>query len=304
MKTIGWIGLGNMGRPMVSNLLKAGFEVHVYNRDQNKAKDVLEKGAKFAQSPKEIAETCDVIVTMVSDASAVEAVFTGDSGLLKGLSAGKTVIDMSTIGPDDSRRFAAWVNEKEAQFLDAPVSGSVKPAAEGTLVILIGGDVTTYQECLPIFDVLGKTSIHFGGQGTGSNAKLVINLLLGLTMQGVSEALILAEKLGLDREQVLQMITDSACNTPILQMKKQNFLTEEFPAAFALKLMTKDFGLALDAARKVAAPLPTTAAAHSIFTTAKATGKGDLDISAIFLQLKEMAGAVNQENAKQPVGTK
>lgn len=290
MQTIGWIGLGSMGRPMASNLVKAGYEVYVYNRTREKAAGLLELGARWTESPEELAATCDVIITMVSDASAVESVLTGNSGVLAGLSKGKIVIDMSTISPDDSRRFAKLVAEKGGSFLDAPVSGSVKPAAEGTLLILVGGEKDTYEACLPILNTLGKNSIHFGGNGMGTSAKVAINLLLGLTMEAISETLLLAEKSGLNREQVVQMISESGVHTPLLQMKKQNLLNDQFAAAFALNLMTKDLGLALETATKTDTPLPAASAVLSVFNEAKATGKGELDFSAVYLQLREMAG--------------
>lgn len=304
MKTIGWIGLGSMGRPMVSNLLQAGYAVNVYNRSRDKAKELVDRGAVLAASPREIAERSDIIVTMVSDAAAVEAVLTGEDGILAGLSGGKIVVDMSTIGPKDSRRFAAMIREQGADLLDAPVSGSVKPAAEGSLLILVGGQAAAYETCRPMLDVLGKQTIHFGESGMGSHAKIVINLLLGLSIQAVSEALLLAEKSGLQREQVIEMISQSAVNTPIFQLKKENFAAQEFPAAFALKLMAKDFGLAMDAAREADAPLPATAAAYTTYTAAKATGKGDLDIAAVFLQLLESAGVTADSKAGQPVSVK
>lgn len=295
MQKIGWIGLGSMGRPMASNLVEAGFEVYVYNRTREKAEALLEQGARWAVSPKVMAETCDVVITMLSDASAVESVLTGDAGVLAGVSEGKILIDMSTISPDDSRRFAEQVKEKGGRFMDAPVSGSVKPAAEGTLLILVGGEAGTYETCLPIFNTLGKNAIHFGGNGMGTSAKVVINLLLGMTMEAISESLLLAEQSGLQREQVVQLITESGVNTPLLQMKKQNLLNDQFAAAFALNLMTKDLGLALETADKTTTPLPAASVVYSVFNAAKATGKGELDFSSVYLQLKEMAGFAKPE---------
>jgi 3-hydroxyisobutyrate dehydrogenase-like beta-hydroxyacid dehydrogenase len=290
MNRIGWIGLGSMGRPMAANLLKAGYEVYVYNRTREKADELLAQGARWAVSPKELAEICDVVITMVSGASAVDRMLNGETGVLAGLSAGKMVIDMSTISPDDSRRFAKQVADRGGQFLDAPVSGSIKPATDGTLLILAGGKKDTYESCRPLFDVLGKNSIHFGESGMGTSAKLVINLLLGMTMEAISESLLLAEKTGLQREQILQMFSESGVNTPLLQMKKQNLLNEQFPAAFALNLMLKDLGLALETADRTSAPLPAAAVVHTVFNAAKETGKGELDFSAVFLHLMEMAG--------------
>ncbi|ARU63502.1 hypothetical protein CBW65_22725 [Tumebacillus avium] len=288
--TIGWIGLGNMGRPMVSNLLAAGYDVTVYNRTASAAAPFVEKGAKLADSPKSLAETVDVVITMVSDSAALQAVLEGENGLLNGVRAGQSVIDMSTIAPEASRQAAARLQEKGAGFLDAPVSGSVKPATDGTLVILVGGPRDLYEQHLPIFDVLGKKTFYFGENGQGANAKLVINMLLGITMQGLSEALVLGAKTGLDRATLLEMVGATACASPIIAMKTPNILDDNFAAAFALKHMEKDFGLALDAAKQAEASLPATAAAHQTFVAAKANGHGDDDIAAILVQLEKMSG--------------
>ncbi|ASS74777.1 3-hydroxyisobutyrate dehydrogenase [Tumebacillus algifaecis] len=288
--TLGWIGLGNMGRPMVTNLLAAGYEVTVYNRTEATAAPFVERGAKLAASPKELAEQVDVVITMVSDSTAFHAVFEGEDGLLAGVRAGQTVIDMSTIAPETSRDAAAKLREKGGHFLDAPVSGSVKPATDGTLVILVGGERDVYEQHVPIFDVLGKKSFYFGDNGQGANAKLVINMLLGITMQGLSEALVLGAKTGLDRATLLEMVSVTACASPIIAMKTPSILEENFTAAFALKHMEKDFGLALEAAKQAEAALPATSAAHQSFIAAKANGHGDDDIAAILVQLEKMSG--------------
>ncbi|TCP54604.1 3-hydroxyisobutyrate dehydrogenase/glyoxylate/succinic semialdehyde reductase [Tumebacillus sp. BK434] len=290
LPTIGWIGLGNMGRPMVTNLLNAGYDITVYNRTASSAAPFVEQGAKLADSPKALAEQVDVVITMVSDSAALEAVLEGETGLLRGVRAGQSVIDMSTIAPEASRQAAARLQEQGVGFLDAPVSGSVKPATDGTLVILVGGPFELYEQHLPIFDVLGKRSFHFGDNGQGANAKLVINMLLGITMQGLSEALVLGAKTGLDRATLLEMVGVTACASPIIALKTPNIIDDNFAAAFALKHMEKDFGLALDAARQAEASLPATAAAHQTFLAAKANGHGDDDIAAILVQLEKMSG--------------
>ncbi|CAM3026621.1 NAD(P)-dependent oxidoreductase [Paenibacillus sediminis] len=290
MLKIGWIGLGAMGKPMAANLLRAGYQVYVYNRTKDKAEELLQAGACLASSPKEVSEHSDIIITMVSDSAAVESVLTRSDGILSAQLQGKIIVDMSTTGPNDSKKFSQLVNDHGGLFLDAPVSGSVKPAQDGTLIVLVGGDAEVYEKCRPIFDVLGKTSIHFGDNGSGSSAKLVINSLLGITMHGISESLMLASQLGLNTEQVLFMMSESALNSPLLQAKKQMLLQEEFPAAFALKLMTKDLKLTVDAATQANTPLPTVATVLNTFLAAKANNKGDLDMASVYLQLKEMAG--------------
>jgi 3-hydroxyisobutyrate dehydrogenase-like beta-hydroxyacid dehydrogenase len=288
--TIGWIGLGNMGVPMATNLLKAGYDVTVYNRTASKTEPLVSLGAKTASSPKELAESVDVVITMLSDSATVEEVVLDEAGVYGGLREGQTLIDMSTIAPDSTRKVADRLKEKGVALLDAPVSGSVKPATDGTLVILVGGDSSVYEQHKPIFDVLGKASYYFGVNGQGSNAKLAINMMLGLSLQALSEALVLGEKTGLDRATFLEMVGQTAVNSPIVAMKTPAILAGEHPAAFALKHMEKDFGLALEAAKQVEAALPATSAAYQTFVAAKANGLGDQDIAAILLQLESMSG--------------
>ncbi|WP_123041593.1 NAD(P)-dependent oxidoreductase [Cohnella candidum] len=290
MQTVGWIGLGAMGTPMAANLLRAGYRVHVYNRSMEKAAPLIEAGATAAQSPREAAERSDVVVTMVADAAAVERLLVLPDGILSAELNGKTVVNMSTIGPAETRGFAAMVRERGGDFLDAPVSGSVKPAQEGQLIILAGGEADVVERCRPIFDVLGKTTIHFGGAGDGSAAKLVINSLLAMVMQGISEALVMASGLGLDQGKVAALISESAVNAPLFQAKKGMLLQEEFPPAFALKLMTKDLKLAADEAVRRNLPLPVVSTVLNTYLAANANGKGELDLASVYLQLKEMAG--------------
>jgi 3-hydroxyisobutyrate dehydrogenase len=284
---IGWIGLGYMGTPMAKNILKAGYPLYVYNRTKEKANVLVNEGAVLCETPQDLTEKADVIFTMLTDGSAVKDVLEQEDGILAGLEKGKIVVDMSTVSPEDSVLFAELVRAKEAAFIDAPVSGSVKPAEDGTLVILSGGNAEDIQKVQPTFDILGKKTVHFGENGKGASAKLVINLLLGITVQGASEALLLAEKLGLEKESTLKMILASAVGTPLITGKKPLFEKEDFPAAFMLKLMSKDLGLALKEADKNGTSLPLTKAADQTYGSAKEHGKGDLDLTAVFLELKE-----------------
>ncbi|HEU4962650.1 MAG TPA: NAD(P)-dependent oxidoreductase [Bacilli bacterium] len=288
--TIGWVGLGNMGIPMATNLIQAGYDVTVYNRTAEKATPLVELGAKTTATAKELAQSVDIVITMVSDSATVEAVMFEENGVYAGVREGQTVIDMSTIAPDTSRLVANKMRDKGVQFLDAPVSGSVGPAKTGTLVILVGGDKQVYETCSPIFNVLGKASFHFGENGQGSHAKLCVNLMLGVTIQGLSEALVLAEKTGLDRKTILDMFAQTAIASPIVTGKSPLILEDNFEAAFALKHMEKDFGLAMDEAKKSQAALPATAASHQTYVAAKANGMGDLDLTAVLVQLLQMSG--------------
>lgn len=286
MQTIGWIGTGQMGELMAMNLLQAGYKIHVYNRTPEKTAALLENGAVREVSAKELVEQCDVSFVMLSDVNAVKDVLTKEDGILAGMAPGKIIVDMSTISPEDSKMFAQLVAEKGGIYLDAPVSGSLGPAKAGKLVILVGGDEEAKDFCQPYFDVLGKKTIHFGENGKGSEAKLSINLLLAIVGQGIGETVLLADKAGLERAKVLEMIAESAMNTPLFASKREMYETEEFPAAFMLKLMAKDLGLIKEQAERLEVDLPLAKAAKDTYMEARDHGKGDSDMAAVYLELK------------------
>ena len=275
-----------MGELMAMNLLKAGYSIHIYNRTVEKTASLVKEGAIRESSAKELVERCDVSFIMLSDASAVKDVLTKEDGVLAGLLPGKVIVDMSTISPEDSRSFAQLVTERGGIYLDAPVSGSVGPAKAGQLVILVGGEESAKEACQPYFDVLGKETIHFGENGKGSAAKLSINLLLAIVGQGVGETLLLAEKAGLERGKVLEMISQSAMATPLFAGKREMYEKEEFPAAFMLKLMAKDLGLINEQAHRLDVSLPLAEAAKDTYMSARDSGEGDSDMAAVFVELK------------------
>ena len=285
MQRLGWIGTGQMGELMAMNLLKAGYGIHVYNRTIEKTDSLVKAGAIRASSPKEIVEQSDISFVMLSEANAVKDVLTQEKGILEGIAPGKIIVDMSTISPEDSRAFAQLISEKGGIYLDAPVSGSVGPAKAGQLVILVGGEKAAMEICQPYFDVLGKETIHFGENGKGSAAKLSINLLLAIVGQGVGETLLLAEKAGLERGKVLEMIAQSAMNTPLFAGKRDMYETGEFPAAFMLKLMAKDLGLIKEQADRLDVDLPLAEAAKDTYISARDNGEGDSDMAAVYLEL-------------------
>ncbi|MGX6443552.1 NAD(P)-dependent oxidoreductase [Neobacillus sp. K501] len=287
MHTVGWIGLGHMGTPMVQNLLQVNFKVNVYNRSQDKTTALVEMGAVKLTTPKEVVEQSEIIFLMLSDSNAIRDVLTQVNGVLSADLQGKIVVDMSTISPDDSLSFTKLISDSGGTYLDAPVSGSVGPAKAGQLVILVGGEKKAIDICQPYFDVLGKATIHFGPNSKGSSAKLAINLLLGILGQGIGETLLLAEKSGLVKEKVLEMISQSAMNTPLFQGKKDMYRHDDFPAAFMLELMAKDLGLVKAEADKLETKLPLAEAADTTYRTAKENGRGKLDMAAVYLELKE-----------------
>lgn len=281
---IGWIGLGNMGVPMAGNLLAAGYEVHVWNRTADKTSALVAQGAKHADSIAQLVERCDVLFTMVSDDEAVKALYTGPAGILASAGAeGKLAVDMSTVSPATSRMIAERCRQAGMRFLDAPVSGSVGPAKEGTLVIMVGGEQSDYTQAKPLLERLGKISFHLGPNGAGTSAKLAINLLLGITVQGVAETLLFARSLGIGSEQMLQIISESAVGTPLIRGKAASILADDYPAAFALKHMAKDLRLAREAG--VSTPLAESVAAS--YRHALDEGLGELDLMAIIRHLDD-----------------
>jgi 3-hydroxyisobutyrate dehydrogenase len=275
-KRIGWIGLGNMGMPMARNLLRAGFEVTVYNRTAAKAAPLQEAGAKLAASPAALWEVADFLITMVADDAALKQIH--DGGFLAGAKAGKMVIDMSTVSPVTSRELAGHLAEKGVEYLDAPVAGSVKPAELGQLVIMAGGRKEAYEAALPIFAKLGKASFLMGGQGAGNAAKLAINTLLAFNMQGLAEAAIFAREKGIRPEAMLEVVAESAVANGVTKMKTANIVEDNYTAAFALKHLAKDLRLALSQGMHT----PGGIALHNSYQQALAVGWGEKDISAIF----------------------
>lgn len=287
MTQLAWIGTGYMGVPMARNLLKAGHPVNVYNRTREKALPLQEEGATIVSSPREALRGAETIFVMLTQGSAVEAVLESEEGLLAGLEPGTTVINMSTISPEEAREFARRIESAGGVYVDAPVSGSVGPAQNGQLVILAGGTEEAVAKAQPFFDILGKKTLHFGGVGAGSSAKLSINLLLGVMAQGISEALLIGEQAGLRREQLIEMIGESAVNTPMLAAKKEMWISEKFPAAFMVSLLSKDLGLLTAEAKREGLDLPLAEAVDRTYADAVQNGKGELDMAAVWLELKE-----------------
>jgi 3-hydroxyisobutyrate dehydrogenase len=298
IKKIGWIGLGNMGVPMVKNLLKAGFEVTVYNRTAAKAAPLQEAGAKLAVSPAALWDVVDTIITMVADDAALQQIHQGKDGLLAGKrtregaadtrsessvrgldsSGDATVIDMSTVSPATSRDLAAKLAVKGVNYLDAPVAGSVKPAELGQLVIMVGGKKEVYERAAPIFEKLGKAQFYLGQQGAGNNAKLAINTLLAFNMQGLAESVLFASEHGISPEAMLAIIGESALANAITKMKTANILAANYQPAFALKHLAKDLRLAQGQGLHT----PGGEAMHDSYQQALVQGWGEKDISAIF----------------------
>ena len=282
---IGWIGLGNMGTPMVKNLVKAGFEVTVYNRSSDKT-EALSKEIKIgvAYSPAELVATSDVIITMLADDAAVKAVYEAENGIFSATADKKlTMADMSTVSPETTIYLAGLCAEKGISYLDAPVAGSVKPAEEAQLVIMVGGDESVYQYVKPVFDALGKASIYLGENGKANVAKLSVNLMLGITTQALAEAVIFARKNGLSADLLLPIINASAVGGGMTKMKTENIINDNFKPAFALDLLKKDLRLATENGMD-------TPAGKSVYQTLQAAsdkGYGEEDMIAVLKYLSD-----------------
>lgn len=285
--SIGWIGLGHMGVPMALRLRRAGHPVNVYNRTMEKTAPLVNEGAVALGTPRAVIEQSDIIFLMLADGPAVTAVLEQANGLLASPLQGKIIVNFSTISPEQSISFAARIEQTGATYLEAPVSGSVGVAEAGQLVLLLGGDDKAVAICRPYFEVLGKESIHFGAHGTGSSAKLAINLLLALVGEGVAETLWLGERAGLDKEKLLQLIGASGMNTPLFQGKQTMYREERFPAAFPLRLMAKDLGLITEEAKRLTLDLPLATTAHTQYQQALQNGHGDEDMAAVYLSFKQ-----------------
>ena len=284
---IGFIGLGTMGAPMATHIAKAGFPLTVWNRTPTKVEPLLRVGAKAGKSPAHVAAAADLIITMVSQPNDVEAVVLGPDGVLDGMKAGAVLVDMSTVSPATSRKLAGAVTTKHAEFLDAPVVGSKGPATEGALVILVGGLPSTLERCRPILATMGKTIIHAGGVGMGSALKLAINLMLAHLAAGFAEGLLLVQGAGLDPKRYLEVLDASTFRSPWYQTKGAGMIKREFAAHFALKHMHKDLRLMTELAGEVNRKLPITQAIEALFARSEASGKAELDYSAILAQLEQ-----------------
>ncbi len=281
MKTsIGFIGLGLMGRPMANNILKAGFPLTVWNRTPAKAGDLVSAGAKLAANPREVAENADVLITIVSDPPAVEEVLF-KQGALEALRKGSVLIDSSTVSPDLARKVAASCAERGVDFLDAPVTGGTWGAEKGEIVFMIGGKQEVFDRVKPVLETMGKRFFLLGPNGAGQTVKLGMNLLLALEVDALAEAIALVNAGGVQGEKLVEVMQSSMGRAPLLDIKAPLMLKHEFPASFPLRLMHKDVRLALELAGKHGIELPAGAAAFSTYDSVKRQSNDDPDYAAV-----------------------
>lgn len=278
---IGFIGLGIMGRSMSQNLLKAGFQVAVYNRSKPPVDLLVSKGASAAPSPKALAERSDVVITMVTDADAVKGVVLGKGGVVEGARQGLVLIDMSTISPSATRSVSAALAAKGARMLDAPVSGGDTGAREGTLTIMVGGDPEVFNDCLPVLRAMGSKVVHMGGTGAGQLTKLANQILVACNMIGVCECLNFAKRSGLDVGKLIDSLSAGAASSWALVNLGPKMAKRDFAPGFKVKLLQKDLRYVLASADEVDAALPATALVHQLYRQLEEKGLGDLGTQAL-----------------------
>ena len=278
--SVGFIGLGLMGKPMARNILKAGFPLTVWNRTPAKAQDLVSAGAKLAASPREVAETSDALITIVSDPPALEEVLF-QKQTLASLRRGSVLIDSSTVSPDLARRVAAECASRGVEFLDAPVTGGTWGAEKGEIVFMIGGEKNIFERVKPVLEAMGKRFFLLGPNGSGQTVKLAMNLLLALQVDALAESMALVRAAGISGESLVEVMQSSMARAPVLDVKAPLLLKHDFPASFPLRLMHKDVRLALELAREYGIELPAGAAAYGTYTAVKNDAKDDPDFSAV-----------------------
>jgi 3-hydroxyisobutyrate dehydrogenase-like beta-hydroxyacid dehydrogenase len=296
---IGFVGLGHMGGSMAVRFLAAGYPVYGEERSREHAQHLLQEGLRWCNTPREVAEEADVVFTSVPDDRVLEEVASGPDGILAGVAAGKTWVDMSTVSPEKSRELAERVRAQGAWMLDAPVSGSVPQVQSGTLTIMVGGDEGAYSQVEPILRELG-TPTRIGDNGQGLVLKLAINISLAVQMLAFAEGLLLAERSGVDRQRALDVMESSPIGSPMLRARASIILDPPEEAWFNLSFMHKDIELALDAARQLGIPLPTAERADEVLERAQALGYERHDLAALFQALEQMADGDRHPRTAHP----
>jgi 3-hydroxyisobutyrate dehydrogenase-like beta-hydroxyacid dehydrogenase len=297
MTKVGFVGLGVMGGHMVERLLSEGHHVTGYNRTRSKAQWLIEMGMQWADSPKAVALASDCTFAMVTNSAALQAITDGPDGLLAGLSAGKILIDMSTVSPNASRALAAKVRERGADMVDSPVSGSVITLQEGKLSVMVGGKRETFEKVKPLLLEIGPKVTHVGDNGLALSMKIATNLSLAVQMLAFSEGVLIAEKSGIAREVAVDVLTHSAIASPMIQYRGPFVLEQPAEAWFDVNMMQKDMVLAMELGRQLDVPLPTTALSNEFLTAARGMGWAKYDFACMFDVLAAMAGVATPVTA-------
>ncbi len=289
-ETIGFIGLGIMGRGMSHNLLKAGFDVRVWNRTRARMDALIDAGATAGESPADVAAQCDIIITCVSDTADVEAVVMGENGVIHGAKEGALLIDHSTISPQATKEMAAALAANGVHMLDAPISGGSEGAANGTLSIMVGGDEAQFNRAMPAFEAMGKTITHVGDSGAGQMVKLVNQILVVTTMLGVSEALMFAQAGGLDLDKVLTAVSGGAAGSWMLSNRGPQVVERDWRPGFTIDLQQKDIRLVLEAADQLGVPMLGTGQVFQLYRSLQQQGLGGDGNHALTKALENLAG--------------
>jgi 2-hydroxy-3-oxopropionate reductase len=287
--TIGFIGLGIMGKPMARNVLKAGYPLVVHNRSRAAVNELAAEGARPAANPREVAAQADVIITMLPDSPDVEAVVLGTDGVLSGARAGSVLIDMSTIAPSVTREISAACAKVGVTTLDAPVSGSDQGAIAGTLSIMVGGDDETFARCRPILAAMGKTIVHVGGVGQGHTLKLVNQIIGTATLEAVCEGLVVAARAGLDLNTAIEALSGGAARSWMLENLGPKIAGRDFRPGFMVRLAQKDLRLAQNFADQLHVSIPGSALTQQLFRSIEASEQGNLGIQALAIALERLA---------------
>lgn len=287
---VGYIGLGLMGKSIARNILKAGFPLTVHNRSRAAVEEMQAEGAAAAHSPRQVAESSDIVFTNLPDSPDVEQVVLGPGGVIEGARPGMVVVDNSTIKPESARRLAAALAEAGALALDAPVSGGDVGARQGTLAVMVGGPRATFDRVLPIFQAMGKTITYVGESGAGQVAKACNQVMVAAQMVAMGELLLLAQKAGVDPRRVVEAIRGGAAQCWTLDVKPPRLFSGERRPGFKAHMMHKDLAIVMDTARVYGMPLPAVAVHTQLFAAMLQRGMADLDNSAVIGVLEELAG--------------
>ena len=292
MQRIGFIGMGLMGRPMVRRLMMAGFSVQVWNRSKEKARELLDAGAAWCDTPANLARAVDVVITMVTDSAASEEVICGQDGVLAGAHPGLVLIDMGSIAPEMSRAIASKAGARGVTMLDAPVTGNPKVASEGKLGIMAAGPKASYDACLPLFAAMGVKIIHVGeANGLGTTLKLINNLIMGVAIEAVAEALVLAGKAGIDPAKVVEITSVGGARTGAMETRGPRMILHDFSPHFSANNMYKDLSQAMKLAEEVGAFLPAAGISLEMLRAVKNRGDGNLDSASVITVIEAMANA-------------
>ncbi|CAO2840215.1 unnamed protein product [Amaranthus hypochondriacus] len=283
---VGFLGIGIMGSPMAQNLIKAGCDVTVWNRTKSKCDPLISLGAVYKPSPEDVAASCDVTFAMLADPESAVDVACGEHGAANGMGPGKGYVDVSTVDAETSKLINERITGTGASFLEAPVSGSKKPAEDGQLIFLTAGDQSLYNKVAPLLDIMGKARFYLGDVGKGAAMKLVVNMVMGSMMASFSEGLLLSDKVGLDPSVLVEVISQGAISAPMYKLKGPSMIQSQYPTAFPLKHQQKDLRLALGLAESVSQSIPLAAAANELYKVAKSRGLSDHDFSAVIEALK------------------